>query len=171
MVHFNIVIIGCGGVGTSTVLNRLVTGNFTKLYIPTIRCSEVPITFQTSKGSVIITAMDCGGQEKFEVRRDDILAIADAVIIMFDVTSAFTFKKMHEYVDEVKRVCSESIPVVICGNKCDLPLKVSAESLASFGAKYKMKVYHISAKSMYNVTNVFLYIIRHLMSDENVQFV
>lgn len=171
MVHFNIAIIGCSGVGKSTVLNRLVTGNFTQRYFPTVRCNEVPITFQTSKGSVIINAIDCGGQEKFEGRRDDTLAIADAVIIMFDVSSVLTFKKLHEYVAEVKRVCSDSTPVIICGNKCEFPLKVSAKSLVSLGAKYKMKLYQISAKSMYNVTNVFLHLIRHLLSDETVQFV
>jgi len=46
---------------------------------------------------------------------------------MFDVTSRITYKNVPNWHRDLERVC-ENIPIVLCGNKVDVKVRVILES-------------------------------------------
>ena len=46
---------------------------------------------------------------------------------MFDTTDADTFKKMSQWVKELKSYLPNEIPIIIAGNKADLNIKAVDE--------------------------------------------
>ncbi len=66
-----IIVSGDGGCGKSTLIRRLVTGEFTDKYIPTF-CGEncFTIPFLTNYGLIEILLVESSGSEKFGPLRD-----------------------------------------------------------------------------------------------------
>ena len=66
------------------------------------------------------------------------------------------------------------IPIVLCGNKCDVKSterKVKPKHITFHRKRKNIEYYHISAKSNYNFGKPFLWIIRKLFANNNVKFV
>jgi GTP-binding nuclear protein Ran len=117
--RFKIVLLGDGGVGKSTWLNRLVSGGFNNKYIPTLGVDVTPVTLYTNYGSIIFDIWDTAGQEKFGGLRDGYYIQADAAIVFFDVTQRVTHRNTGTWKRDFSRVCPDA-PIVMCGNKRDL---------------------------------------------------
>jgi len=59
---------------------------------------------------------------------------------MFDVTARITYKNVPSWHRDLVRVC-ENIPIVLCGNKCDVKdRKVKAKSIV-FHRKKNLQVF------------------------------
>ena len=104
---------------------------------------------------------DTAGQEKFGGLRDGYYINGQCGIIMFDVTSRITYKNVPNWHRDLVRVC-ENVPIVLCGNKCDVKeRKVKAKTI-TFHRKKNLQYYDISAKSNYNFEKPFLWLARKL---------
>jgi GTP-binding nuclear protein Ran len=69
------------------------------------------------------------------------------------------------------RVCGETIPIVLCGNKVDVKdRKVKAKAI-TFHRKKNLQYYDISAKSNYNFEKPFLWLARKLVGNSGLEFV
>jgi GTPase SAR1 family protein len=53
--------------------------------------------------------------------------INKGAIVVFDTTDADTFKKMNQWVKELKSYLPNEIPIIIAGNKADLNNKAIEE--------------------------------------------
>ena len=88
MFNYKLVIVGDGGVGKTTLIKRLITGEFTKGYVPTLGIEVKPLMFNTNYGPVIFDIWDTSGQEKFSGLGVDAYAVgADAIMGICDLTS------------------------------------------------------------------------------------
>jgi len=67
---FKCVIIGDGGVGKTTFINRSNNMKFERDYYATIGCTEHYISFDTSIGKILFNVFDTAGQEKLAGLRD-----------------------------------------------------------------------------------------------------
>ncbi len=77
-------------------------------------------------------------------------------IVVFDTTDAETFKKMGQWVKELKSYLPNEIPILIAGNKADLPNKaIDDEQAKAFARQNASQYYPTSAKSGFNVEEVF----------------
>lgn len=85
----------------------------------------------------------------------------DCGIIMFDVTSRQTYKNVSNWHRDLSRVC-EGIPMVLCGNKTDLPDRKVKVKHITFHRKKNLMYYDISAKSNWNFEKPFLALSRKL---------
>lgn len=177
---FKIVLIGDGGVGKTTFIKRHLTGEFEKRYI--ILGPEFnSLVFHTNYGPMRLSTLDIAGQEKFGGLRDGYYVDAEGAIFMFDVTSEQTYKNIGEWIADFKRVVDiKSVPMVICGNKVDLPgsqrvVKHHQISANLINLKKKLEkdihYYDISAKSNYNFEKPFLYILRQLTKHDDLVLV
>lgn len=167
--YFKVILVGEGGVGKSTYINRLLTGEFEKKYVPTMGVEVHPLTFRTTRGVIYLNVWDTAGQEKFSGPRDGYYIAADACIGMFDLTSKVTLEHLPGILREVKKVRGE-IPMVVCGNKCDVQeVKVSLETRAKIAEKYRY--FDISAKSNYQYEEPFLCLMRMLVRDDTLEIV
>ncbi len=168
--RFKIVLIGDGGAGKTTFINRHRTGEFTKSYLATMGVEVNPLPFSTSLGNIVFSIWDCAGQEKFGGLRDGYYVGAQAAIIMFDVTSLASYKSASEYCNELRKN-HPTIPIVVCGNKVDCKDRKVKPKDIKFPEKSQIQYYDISAKSNYNFEKPFLYLARKLTGDPTLVIV
>jgi len=167
---FKLILCGDGGTGKTTFVKRHLTGEFEKKYIATLGVEVHPLVFYTNYGKVLFNCWDTAGQEKFGGLRDGYYIQGQCAIIMFDVTSRVTYKNVPNWHRDLVRVC-ENIPIVLCGNKVDVKeRKVKAKSI-TFHRKKNLQYYDISAKSNYNFEKPFLWLLRKLCGEAELEFV
>ena len=106
------------------------------------------MVFWTTRGNICLEAWDTAGQEKLACLRDGYYIGAKCGIIMFDVYNRITYKNVAKWYQQLTRVC-EGIPIVLVGNKVDVPdRKVKARQIL-FPRKHGLQYYDISAKTNY----------------------
>lgn len=169
MNSFKVVVVGDGGVGKTTWLKRHRTGEFEKRYIATMGVEVHTLTVHTNHGPIFFKMWDTAGQEKFGGHRLKGYAQgAEAAIIMFDVTSKLSYLSVDNWFIQIRDICG-NIPIVLCGNKCDVPgRKVLAKNM-TFHRLNAIPYYDISARSNYNFEKPLLYLATRL-TGKNIAF-
>jgi len=168
--QYKLVLIGDGGTGKTTFVKRHESKEFDDNYIPTIGVKIHPIIFYTNKGNVQFLIWDTTGQEKLGGLRDGYYIQSDAAIIFFDVTSYTSYKNVKNWYTDFSHIC-ENIPIVLVGNKVDLKDRKVKPKMIKFHHKNNIEYYDISAKSNYNYEKPFLYLIRRLLNDPDIQII
>jgi GTP-binding nuclear protein Ran len=163
---FKIVLVGDGGVGKTTWLKHHKTGEFEKKYIPTQGVDVIPLTFNTSYGPVIFKVWDCAGQEKFGGLRWEYYTGAQGAIVMFDLTSKVTHTNVSHWIADLPT----NIPIVVCGNKCDIPdRKVTGIIVEQYITN--VTYYQISARCNFNFEKPWLDLARRLTRHSDLEFI
>jgi small GTP-binding protein len=157
---FKVIAVGDGAVGKTSITLRFSTGTFRDSYIMTIgvdfavKTIEVPTKEGTSK--VKLQIWDTGGQERFSYVRPLYYKGAMGGIVVYDVTQSESFDNIPKWFNEVKSNRG-SIPLLLVGNKVDLPdRKVSAEQGTSIAKKYGVKYFEVSAKTGESIERLFV---------------
>ncbi|ELR12910.1 ran small gtpase family protein [Acanthamoeba castellanii str. Neff] len=153
---FKVVLLGDGGTGKTTFVKRFIQEPSPRKWVPNISVDINVLRFDTAHGKIALNVWDTAGQEKYGSLRDGYLMMADAAIILFDVTARLTYR---------------STPVVICGNKVDLKdqRRVKPKQI-TFHRKKNLPYFDISAKSNYNLEKPFLFVCRRLTNDPKLEF-
>lgn len=142
---FKVMLVGDGGVGKTTWLKLLRTGEFEKKYIATLGVEVHPITVKTSHGNIVFNVWDAAGQEKFGGLRDGYYINAQAALIFFDVTSRVTYKSLPNWHRDIVRVC-ENVPIVIVANKwCSSDVRVKPKQM-TFHRKKNLQLCALDCK-------------------------
>nr|QBK90090.1 MAG: Ras family GTPase [Pithovirus LCPAC101] len=163
---FKVILSGDGGVGKTTLIKRHLTGNFEKRYIATLGVEVHPLKFNTNYGNICLNIWDCAGIEKFGGLRDGYFRGAQALIIMFDLTSLTTFKNVTKWISLYRGVAPNT-PIVLCGSKCDVEsIRVTPQMIQEFIHKLNIPYFVISSKSNYNFLKPFLEVCKRLKSKD-----
>jgi len=146
--NFDIILVGESGVGKSTLVERLRTGEYQKKHIPTPLKNKESLIFYTNKGVITFKIMETNINDSFD-SFDGVLYFAD-----------FTRK---DTLDNIRVLTKK--PNVLCVNKVDVKeKKISVKDTSAFkGVDAK---YHISAKSNYNYEKPFLYLTRIFLGED-----
>jgi GTP-binding nuclear protein Ran len=163
MESYKLVLVGDGGSGKTTFVKRHLTGEFEKSYIPTLGVDVHPLMFHTNGGVKCFNVWDCAGQERFGGLRDGYYINAQCGIVMYDCHSHTSLHNVDSWINEIRQKCGD-IPIVVCGNKCDIKGK------HLYNLRNEMQ-WHISAKSNMNFEKPFLYLLRKLTNDPNLELV
>jgi small GTP-binding protein len=132
----NIVFIGDGGVGKTTLLENLKCNRFEKKYCATVGAEVHPMQF----GDSIVDVWDVAGQDQYVNSREGYYENADAAMIMFDVTQSHSYRNVEKWYDAISDVRGE-IPIVVVGNKCE------SENRKIFGCDYNLLYFEMSVKN------------------------
>ena len=166
--EFKLILAGDGGVGKTTLMERLSTGNFKDRYIATIGVEVHPLEFHTNLGPIRFNVWDTGGQERYQNLRDGYYHHGQCAIIMFDVTSSLTYRTIPNLMRGLTRVC-ENIPIALIGNKIDC-----AARFRQVHSEFQLRnaqYFEISAKNNYNLTIPFLWLAEQLTRNPQLKFV
>ncbi|XP_039164870.1 GTP-binding nuclear protein Ran1A isoform X1 [Eucalyptus grandis] len=163
---FKLLIIGDPGTGKTTFLKRRLPEEFEEIYEPTTGVEVYPLHFFTNRGMIRFDCWDTPGQGL----RDGYYIRGQCAIIMFDVTAGSTYMNVPGWHRDLYRVC-ENIPIVLCGNKVDGENRQVEARQFTFGRRNNLQHCEISARSMYNLEEPFLYLARELVGDPNLHFV
>jgi GTP-binding nuclear protein Ran len=165
--QYKVILVGDSGVGKSTFIHRWITGEFRQKYIATIGAEVHPIPLDTNHGMYTLNIWDISGQEKFGGLRDGYYAGANAAILMFDLTNKLSFKRLREWIHDIRRV--KDIPIIICGNKSDIPDKKVHAKHTILYSDLGFKYYDISSKSEYLYEKPFLSILKTVTGKDNIK--
>ena len=115
---FKVVIVGDGNTGKTAFINRLLTGNFSDQYTPTVGVEIHPLKFTSRTGKQFtFNCFDCAGKDEFGGLRDDYYLQADAFIV-FATTEENTNKWLVETLDS--GLVKPDTPCVLVSSKTDI---------------------------------------------------
>ena len=123
---FKICLIGDGGTGKSSIVERFLGKGFSIGYNLTIGTNICTHTATVEDREIKFQIWDLAGQQRFEFVRKTFYRGSQAVMMVFDLTRPETLKNLREWKQEVLKNVGHSVPfpVVLLGNKCDLQQKI-----------------------------------------------
>jgi len=156
-----ITLIGLQNSGKTTLLNVLAAGEFKEDSIPTVGFNMKKVV----KGHVTIKAWDLGGQPRFRSMWERYCRGVNAILYVVDSADAERIPESKDELFElVERPVLAGIPLLVLGNKNDLPEAISVEQLIDqMDLKNiegrEVSCYSISAKESMNLEAVFKWLI------------
>jgi small GTP-binding protein len=95
-----------------------------------------------------INLWDTAGQERFHCIVDSYFRNINGFILFFDINEPNSFYSLQRWIDKIEEqnLCSHSHPMVLIGNKNDLPHKVDQNDIIKFTEKYNLMYVELSLK-------------------------
>ncbi|XP_013137181.1 ras-related protein Rab-23 isoform X2 [Papilio machaon] len=118
-VALKVVIVGDGGVGKSSMIQRYCRGTFTRDYKKTIGVDFLERQIEIDGEEVRLMLWDTAGQEEFDAITKAYYRGAHACVLAFSTTDRDSFLALHSWKLKVENECGE-IPTIIVQNKIDL---------------------------------------------------
>lgn len=170
---FKIILLGDGGVGKSSLMNRYVTNKFDSQLFHTIGVEFLNKDLEVDGHFVTMQIWDTAGQERFRSLRTPFYRGSDCCLLTFSVDDSQSFqnlsnwKKEFIYYADVKE--PESFPFVILGNKTDIKERQVSTEEAQAWCKDNgdYPYFETSAKDSTNVAAAFEEAVRRILATED----
>ena len=143
---------------------QLIQNHFIDEYDPTIEDSyrkQVTIDDETC----LLDILDTAGQEEYSAMRDQYMRTGEGFLLVYAITSRSSFDELNTFKEQIVRVKDKDrVPMVVCGNKCDLEEQrvVSKQEAQELSSKWKSSYMEASAKTSTNIQELFLDLIRQI---------
>lgn len=157
-----IVILGDGGVGKSSLMNRFVNNEFDSQSFHTIGVEFLNKDVPVGEETVTMQIWDTAGQERFKSLRTPFYRGSDCCLLVYDVADTHSFENITMWQNEFLHYADvtepESFPFVLLGNKCDIEDRaISQEQALEWCATHgDMPYFETSAKDNVNVEKAFV---------------
>lgn len=116
---FKIVVVGDGGVGKSTMIQRLITGHFVPMKI-TIGTDLASYDMNIEDISVKLQIWDFAGERRFRFFLPNYARGAQGCILCYDISRYSSFQHLQEWYDIVKENTNTDTVYLLVGGKADL---------------------------------------------------
>ena len=163
-----VVLIGNTSVGKSCIIHRKTRNQFSNYSEPTIGAAYSNIPINIDDKIINLNVWDTAGQERYKSLAPMYFRGARVAIIVFDITSKESFEGSKSWFNEIKRMSLKTNMFFLVGNKCDMNdyREVTTEEANMFAETNKLKYIETSAKSAYNIENLFYNIGKELILDD-----
>jgi len=158
---FKVVILGEGAVGKTAIVTRFSHGFFRTDYKTTIGSQfavknvSIPTRGEDDL-TVKLQIWDVAGQSRFQILRPMYYRGASGGVLVFDVTRRRTFIVLEEWLNELEKAINKKIPLVLVGNKIDLPDRVvEPREGHEFAEAHDMPYIESSAKTGESIVDIF----------------
>lgn len=160
--HFfkaKICLLGESSVGKTSLVGRFVRSCFREDYARTLGAlvtkTTVNLLLDQTVYRVDLMVWDIMGNQDFlGTLADAYLNHAEGALAVFDVTRGPTLEALKDWVGATRRFAGQ-IPIVILGNKADLPRAIPDEAVADVARSLKVDFRLTSAKTGQNVKEAF----------------
>lgn len=165
-----IVLLGDTGVGKTSIALRFTQDTFQTRTNPTIGASFLMKNMSIDDKKIKLQIWDTAGQERFRSLAPMYYRGASAALLVYDVTSAGTFNKVKDWVNELRLNVPEDIIMVVVGNKVDreknrqLSFEMGQEYARSVGATFV----ETSAKTKQGIEEVFTDVAQRLIQNQSL---
>ena len=115
-------------------------------------------SFQLADGSVVNCLIyDTCGQERYNAMNESYYNKADAVLLVYDISKKKSFDAIKNYYcQKIRNCCKKDIPIILLGNKADLPNReVQTEEGIALALQEKYKFKETSCAKNENVADAF----------------
>ena len=162
---FKVIVVGEGGVGKTTFINRFATNSFSEDTKITIGASFHSFKNNVNGGdtSVKLQVWDFGGEKRFRFILPSYCHGAHGVIFAFDLSRASTLWNLSEWLDLIKENTENSPIFILIGTKADQIEDNGIEAIKEEQIEEFMKTHNFlsnlffktSSKTGQNVKDVF----------------
>ena len=163
-----LVILGEGRVGKTSILLKYFKNKFNNDETSTINPAFYEKKVNLNGKSAQLKFWDTAGQEQFNAISTLYYQNAVGALIVYDVSIFETFEKVKQWVKTLQEAVGKDIIFVIAGNKVDKLKKEEIEKgnpeINSYCAKENCKHFYTSAKTGYQVEEVFDSLIRSVLN-------
>jgi len=155
---FKIIVVGDGGVGKSTMVQRLTTGQFIPMKI-TIGTDLITHDVPISANEIVkLQIWDFGGEKRFRFFLPNYCRGAVGCLLCYDITRFNSLENLNEWYNIVKENTVNPVYILV-GQKHDLAKEkrvVNFSDAENFQQKYGIPYfYETSSKSGYNNQLIF----------------
>lgn len=166
MRHFNVVVLGAGGVGKSALTVRFVQDVFLENYDPTIEEAYRRILdidgVQTS-----LEVLDTAGAEQFTALKELYIKGGQGFVLVFSLTQEASLRELDNLRQQIHRVkgMDSDVPIVVVGTKLDLvhEREVARSTIQCLVALWKIPFYETSAKRDWHINDVFQELVKQML--------
>lgn len=164
--EMELTLVGLQNSGKTTLVNVIASGQFSEDMIPTVGFNMRKVT----KGNVTMKLWDIGGQPRFRSMWERYCRGVNAIVFVID---AADHDKLEAVKCEMKNLLEKpqlaNIPVLVLGNKNDLPGSLTVDQLIEVLnlkaiTNREVSCYSISAKNQVNIDITLKWLIKHAKS-------
>jgi small GTP-binding protein len=162
-----VALIGDGGVGKTSLVNRFVKGAFDDRYIHTIgtNVKKKTVVLADEKAAVTMMVWDMQGQRNDPTILQHMYRSEGAMIVC-DVTRDQTFNNMPGWIALLEKELGSRVPMVMLGNKADLEEQalIGQPQLQYMASRYGASWHLTSARTGQNVEESFTELARRMVA-------
>lgn len=168
---FKIVVVGDGGIGKSTMIQRLITGKYIEQKI-TIGTDLASWSLDGADLSIKLQIWDFAGEKRFRFFLPSYTRGADGCLLCYDITRYTSFQNLQEWYNIVQNNTSNP-GFVLVGGKADLAdsrRTVQFEEAEEFQKQHNIAHYfETSSKSGYNTKEIFETLTKLILKKRNIK--
>ncbi|KAJ3705499.1 hypothetical protein LUZ61_009204 [Rhynchospora tenuis] len=160
-----LLLIGDSGVGKSCLLLRFSDDTFTTSFITTIGIDFKIRTVELDGKRVKLQIWDTAGQERFRTITTAYYRGAMGILLVYDVTDESSFNNIRNWIKNIEQHASNNVNKILVGNKADMDESKRAVPTSrgqQLADEYGIKFFETSAKTNFNVEQVFFTIARDI---------
>lgn len=109
-----------GRVGKTSILLRYIRGEYDDRQVSTLQASYLDKRITVAGVTAQLSIWDTAGQERFHALGPIYYRDADGALLVYDITDEESFRKVTQWVRELRAAVGEDITISIAGNKIDL---------------------------------------------------
>ena len=164
-----ILIIGNSVVGKTSILTKYTTKTYNENYIATVGLDFFTKDEKIDDKTIRVKIWDTAGQERYKAITKCFFQRAQGIIIVFDVTNKKSFDDLKIWIDSIRSQSKltedlENMPIIIIGNKIDIPKRViDKETALNFSKEQNFDYYETSAKTGQGVDNAIKNLVKKVM--------
>lgn len=164
-------VLGSGAVGKSSLTASVCGGNYSEIYDPTIE-DLYTMTFNIDGVDRSVDILDTAGQDEFVSLLDQWMREGDGFLLVYSVIDEQSFTHVQNLVERIARTKGAvKPPIVIVGNKCDLPAdqhEVSEDQGRAFAEKCGYPFFETSALTKVNANACFQQLVKAMTANKAV---
>ncbi|KAG6369389.1 P-loop containing nucleoside triphosphate hydrolase protein [Boletus reticuloceps] len=183
MRHFNVVVLGAGGVGKSALTVRFVQDVFLETYDPTIEEAYRRI-LDVDGVKASLEVLDTAGAEQFTALNEFYIKSGQGFVLVFryhlcllfrfitylspSLTQEASLREVNNLRQQIYHIKGGdiTIPIVVVGTKLDLVAEreVSRSTIQSLVARWGIPFYETSAKRNWHISDVFQGLVKQMLA-------
>jgi small GTP-binding protein len=153
--QFKVPLIGDANVGKTSIVSRYTSDNFVPNSRPTVGVSTTTISIDVNKQKVELSVWDTAGQERFRSLVPLYTRHAAAMVLVFDISVQQSFNALEAWVAKLTTEMGVTCPIVICGNKTDLPNAVTQAAVKQWAEEHNAIPHFTSAVTGAGIAELF----------------
>jgi small GTP-binding protein len=167
---FKIVVVGDGGIGKSTMIQRLLTGRYIAQKI-TIGTDLASFSVDVQGKNVKLQIWDFAGEKRFRFFLPNYSRGAQGCLLCFDLTRYKSFEHLNEWYDIVKENSPNTIFTLV-GEKLDLAetkRTISTNDAQEYQREHGIPHYfETSSKTGFNNKLIFEKLVEEILKDRDI---
>lgn len=166
--QFKVMLLGDSGVGKTCLLVRFKDGTFLAgSFIATVGIDFRNKLVTLGDKKIKLQIFDTAGQERFRSVTHSYYRDANALLLLYDVTSYSSFENISAWLSEIKEFAHDDVIIMLIGNKIDKSQRVvSREAGERLARDFEVSFLETSAKTGQNVELAFMATAQALLDKE-----